>query len=312
MKKNFEQLNSPEFGEADEAIEKEKVAYREIIGLPEGEDPDLILVLDAGIAERKVFGESRYVPTSYEDETGNFSEQAVADKSKYNLRKTDQGNFLVGAGGGKARVLAVRNLSEVFTNVGIITDSRYPVGESDQPDFPEVHSQIYKRYLERAGIPSDRIEEENESTTTFEGLINFLLIAVNEKRNHLVVVTNDYHLPRTEKIMDLLMDKEKAQKLRYIFARMPEEYRRKIGAKIEHHDDGGVDLSFDDEAFFEKLKGVSVIVVSAEDILAYDNPHYKNLFDKVRNTVAYKKRVNAEQKGIRQLEDGVYGKIRKE
>ena len=268
--------------------------------------------MDAGIAERKVFREPRYVPTSYEDETGNFSEQATSDRAKYNLRKTDRGNLLVGAGGGKARVLAVRNLSEVFQGAGIVTDSRFSVNKSDHPDFPEIHSKVYKNFLEKAGIPSDKIEEEKESTTTFEGLINFLLIAVNENKNHLVVVTNDYHIPRTRKILEFLMDKEKAQKLKYIFARMPKEYQDKLGAEIKQHDDGEVDLSFVDDSFFEKLKGVSVNVAPAEDILSYDNTHYDNLFGKVKKTSAYKKRVKAEQEGVHQLEDGVYGKSRKE
>jgi len=301
--------------EAEKFVEEEdtkKVSYREIIGLPEGQDPDLILALDAGVAERKVFGESRHVPTSYEDETGNFLEQAVADKSKYNLRKTNRGNILVGAGGGKARALAARNLSEVFVNAGIVTDSRYPVGSSDHPEFPEAHSEVYKKFLEKAGVPSDKIEEEKESTTTFEGLINFLMIAIEKNKNRLVVVTNDYHLPRTQKILELLTDKEKAQKLKYIFARMPKEYQKKIGAKIKQYDNGEVDLSFDDESFFEKLKEISVSVASAEDVLAHDNSHYRNLFEKVKKTDAYKKRVALEQKGVDQLESGVYGKIRKE
>ncbi|MFA6190607.1 MAG: YdcF family protein [Candidatus Staskawiczbacteria bacterium] len=314
MKKReqFGATESLESEDKENELERKKAEYRKIIGLPEGENPDLVLVLDAGIAERRVGDEVRFSPTSYEDETGNFSEQAVSDSAKYNLRETSRGNLLVGAGGGKARALAGRNLLEVFQKTDIVTDSRYPVRESNHPEFPADHSQIYKDYLEEKGIEGNRIEEEKESTTTFEGLINFLIMAMENNSQHLVVVTNDYHLPRTEKILELLTDQEKIQKLKYIIERMPKEYQDKLGAKIEQGDNGEVNLSFGDKSFFEKLKAISAHVASAEAILAYENSHYQALFAKAKETDAYKKRVTLEEKGILQLEEGIYGRQRKE
>lgn len=287
--------------------ESKKEIYREIVGLSEGIDPDLILVLDAGIAERRVFGDSHWGPTSYEDETGNFPKNEI-DSKKYNLRVTSRENFVIGCGGGKARALAAIELRDVFEEATIVTDSRYPVKVEQGEELPpEDHSQVYKEYLERMGVPKDKIQEEKESTTTFEGLINFLIMASENQSNHPVIITNGYHLPRTEKMLELLLNKEKAEtKLKYLIVKLPTEYLEKIGAKVKG-EGKDVEVSFVDLKFLEEANKLSVKIASAEDILVHRDSRYKDLFDKVEETEEYQKRVKLEEMGVAQLEEGIYG-----
>jgi hypothetical protein len=297
-----ENLNNSEIRED----EHKKEIYREIIGLNEGENPDMILVLDAGISERKKLGETKWGPTSHEDETGNFPKNEKSS-TKYNLRTTSHGNSVIGCGGGKARALAGIELGGVF-GATIVTDSRYPVKvENGEEPPPEDHSQVYKEYLERMGVPKDKIQEEKESTTTFEGLINFLIMASENQSNHPVIITNGYHLPRTEKMLELLLDPEKAKsKLKYLIAKLPAEYLERIGAKVEG-EGKDIEVSFVDSKFLENTNKLSVKVASAEDILVHRDPRYGKLFDKVKETEEYQKRVKLEESGVRQLEEGIYG-----
>lgn len=285
---------SEKLEQSHENPETEKQAYREVMGVPEGQDPDLILVLDAGISQRKVLGETRFGPTSYEDETGNFPEKIDPNAPRYALRKSSRENFVVGSGGGKARALAARNLAEIFQGAEIVTDSKYPVKSPGQDiEVPENHSEIYKEYLEGIGVDSDKIIQEDESTITFEGLINFLTMAADSESECPIIITNEYHLPRTQRMIEFLLNEEKAkEKFKYLIEKLPDGLKKKM----------------EEQNFFDKIKGLSVKVVTAESILAHNNPHYENLFAKARETEAYKKRIEMEQEGVRQLDEGTYGK----
>lgn len=297
-------VSSQEVSES-ESLAKQNI-YREIIGLQKDENPDMFLVLDAGISQRSG---NRWGPTSGADETANFPEADNPVKFSYGLRQTTKGNLLIGSGGGKARALAGVELEKYFPEAIIVTDSRYPVKQenSDSLTLPEVHSEIYAEFLERHGVPQEKIKQETDSTTTLEGLINFLEMAINEDKENLVIITNDYHIERTKEMLKMLTNEKLAStKLKYLIAKLSEDYRKKIGVEIINSEKS--EIKFTDKSFLDKVKSMSIKIVSAEKILGERDPRYKKLFDATRNMTAYQKRVATEKKGITQLKKGNYGR----
>ncbi len=73
-------------------------------------------------------------------------------------------------------------------------------------------------------------------------------------------------------------------------------------------------LELDDEEFkeawkhFEEGKGLRITLLGAEYILPLRDSRYSNIVREVRKSDAYKKRVEAEKKGVSQIFMGTYGK----
>lgn len=284
--------------------------YREIIGLEQGEELETILVLDAGVAQRKKIGEKSWGPTSYEDESGNFSDSLKF--AGYQSKLTSRGNPMLGAGGGKARAIASKELWEAFPNSNIVVDSRFKANEAeDRKDTPpEEHYKVYRDYLLELDIPEEKIEEERDSTTTLEGLVNFLDMIVENNTKNSVIITNDYHFERTQKMLEYLTTEEGIKNnLKYLVAKLPDSYKEKLGVKVDHNKDNEPIISFIGKTFEERIPKLPKLII-AEDVLKHRSKHYEELFNKARETDAYKRRVEIEKNGVKQLIEGTYGKPR--
>lgn len=61
-----------------------------------------------------------------------------------------------------------------------------------------------RNYLVEKGIPKDRLVLENDARSTYENLLFSKPIAKSKGWNHLIIVTNDYHSPRSADIAGYL------------------------------------------------------------------------------------------------------------
>ncbi|MFA6392448.1 MAG: YdcF family protein [Patescibacteria group bacterium] len=290
-----------------EIKEGREINYLEHLGLKA--EPDIILCLDAGIAERKVDGKTRWSPTSYRDETANFPEKST-DNSKfdYKIRTTEQGLAMIGSGGGKANILASTELYNHFHKPIIVNSHSVLEAPPNLPQPPEEHWQIYQEALEKKGVLLENILLEKESTSTIEELIKAIEIINAQNRKKMLIVANEMHLPRVKKMYEYLTNPESAKtKLKYILSILSADYKKIMNYTVN----GSVEnpqITFDNDSFFKQANEVLIDFVAAEDVLSLNNPHYKSLFEKVRQNSYYQKRVEMEKKGIAQLEQGTYAK----
>ena len=273
---------------------------------------DVIMIIDAGIAERtrKDGTTLKWEPTAYSDETANFREVPDPAKPVYAVRQSEQGNFVVGCGGGKARAIAAANLYRSY-QVPIVTTSKYPLkGEPDhQP--PDEHWKVYQDYLQDIqGIPPTDLLAEEESTTTITGILNLVFMAYERGWKHATVIVNDFHLPRTRRFYEYLTHEGTATTLcKYILATLPKEYRFRMDYKVNETADEP-EIVFASESFFHFARQSDMIVMSAEDILTQYQPAYAKVLKNVQDSYAYQQRVAMEQCGVDQLDAGLYMKPR--
>lgn len=288
--------------------EQKRKEYLELMGL--SEQPDAIIVLDAGIAERtrKDGTTIKWGPTAYNDETANFQEAPDPSKPVYGVRQSEKGNYVVGCGGGKARTIAAAELHDYFP-VPVITTSRYPLKGDPDHQPPDEHWEVYQDYLKNVqNIPEAELLAEQESTTTITGILNLIFMAHEKGWKNVVILANDFHLPRTQKFYDYLTDKEKATTLcRYILARVPAEYRERMDYTVEGSAQDPK-IVFASDRFFDMARQSHMTVVSAEEILKHRRPSYEKVLREVEESFAYQERVVMEQRGVDQLDAGLYMK----
>lgn len=274
--------------------------------------PDCIVVLDAGVADRttKSGKTYRWDPTSYQDETANWQEMPKGPRPAYEPRRSERGNIVIGAAGGKARAMAGSELYFSF-NVPLVTTSKNSEeqrGETSDND-PWV---VYKRYLiERCGVPPEAIISEKESTSTFEQVVNLVELANEQGWESMLIVLNDHHLPRTKTFFEYLTHKELAcTKLRFLLAKLPELAQRKMGFEAVGSLDDPI-IDFHDNSFFEKADRLKMFFGSAEKVLVRRDPKYGKVLEAVHKLPAFQKRLEAEARGLAQLLSGDYAKPRK-
>lgn len=301
-----EELLSPSPDTKDREQKREN--YLELMGLTV--PPDAIIVLDAGIAERtREDGTTiKWGPTAYNDETANFKEVPDPSKPVYGVRQSEQGNYVVGCGGGKARTIAASELHDYFP-APVVTTSRFPLKGDPDHQPPDEHWEVYQDYLKNVQqIPDAELLSEQESTTTITGILNLIVMAHEKGWKNAVMLVNDFHLPRTQKFYDYLTDKEKATTTcKYILARLPEEYRTLMDYTVTGTAQKP-DIHFASDKFFDMARQSHMVVVSAEEILKHRRPTYKKILDEVEKSFAYQQRVAMERRGVDQLTAGLYMK----
>jgi len=176
--------------------------------------------------------------------------------------------------GGHSRVIAAAEIARFFPEIKIVTTSYY------QPDKP-IHAEIYAKELEKLCIPKEQIIMEKKSTSTLASLIELVKLAKNNDWSTISVLTSDYHVPRTKEMCCQL--KNLAEK-----------------------------FNLADEEFINSLKSLrnrlKILYITAEEILPYRDKRYKKIIEAVKQTEAYKKRVEAEKQGLEQLKSGQYGR----
>lgn len=241
-KEDFKGNHAPEEISSTEAKEAK---LRELLSDKEKGMPDAVFILSGGIKKIEKKGEEQYHSLAY------------SDKDAFGLM-----------GGGKARVLAASYVGKIFPDLKFVTTSK----EKDMPS----HATVMAKELQKRGIKKKNILLEEESFSTLTELFQMVKIAVENNWVNLSVITNDFHIPRAEKILE----------------------------KLE-------EFSKNDPCFVTSLKefkerGIKVNFIAAEDILGEISEHYKKLVERVRKSPEYEKRMQMEQKGIDDLEEGKY------
>jgi len=180
-------------------------------------------------------------------------------------------------GGGHAIVSATAEISQYFPEVKIVTT----VGDEGE-DKPTI-ARIYADKLERLGVPEERIELEEKSTNTLTELFELVKLSKRYDWEDVSIITNENHIKRVQAMLDYL-----------------EDLAKRIGLEDEEF--------FEAWDHFEKGKKLQVHLLPAEDILILKDSRYQEIIEEVRASALYKKRVEAEDKGIEQIKNGTYGK----
>jgi hypothetical protein len=215
-------------------------------------DAQALFVLDCDIQKKGSGDFERWTSTSY--------------------TKKDAHGFLAG---GHARVIAAAEIGKEFPDLKLVTTSYY------KPEDP-IHAEIYKKELERLGVPESQIEMEVKSRSTLAELVEMVKMAKTNGWNKVGVLTSDYHLERVQEMYN-------------------------------HLDTLAEKLNLNDEAFkeawtfFKQNNALEVELLSAEEILPLRDPRYSKIIEAVRETDVYKQRVQAEKRGVQQIKDGTYG-----
>ena len=180
-------------------------------------------------------------------------------------------------GGGHAIVSATAELSQCFPDVKIVTT----VGDEGE-DKPTI-ARIYADKLEDLGVPEDRIELEEKSTNTLTELFELVKMSKKNDWEDISIITNENHAKRVRAMLDYLED---------------------LAARVSPEDKE----FFEAWNYFEKGKKLQIHLLSAEDILILKDSRYQRIIEEVRASALYKKRVEAEERGIEQIKNGTYGK----
>lgn len=77
---------------------------------------------------------------------------------------------------------------------------------------------VSKKELEALGVPTDRILMEERSSTTFSQLFELKSIIKHHKPKHLWIISNEWHLPRIQAMIDCLSELKELKKLVQLFA----------------------------------------------------------------------------------------------
>jgi hypothetical protein len=171
---------------------------------------------------------------------------------------------------GKTRVIAAAELGRAFPAAMLVPTSRV------EPDFP-THAAVMAAELVRYGVPRERIVLEERSVSTVTELIELPKLAQVYGWRRIVVVTNAYHFPRIRAMVERLPQ----------FARTDDA---QFHASWPSFDGGCRTLT----------------LVAAEEVLRLRNPRYDRLIRVAEATDAFKKRLEAEERGLRQLLEGTY------
>lgn len=273
-------------------------------------EPDAVLILAAGLAERKSNGRTYYSTTSYLDDQANFIDQPDKRHDGQTVRQTEKGLTVVGSGGGKARTLSAIELYDYF-HMPILMEG------VDKKAFAKISDEPYdetwkdeKRLLMTHNVKENEILIGDASPTTITEIIRAIQVGAKNNWHDIVIITNRYHMPRVEKLYELLTDKKTAAtKMKYIFAGLPDNYKAMMKLTVEGTSQDPK-LIFADDSFFGAAAKLKINFVPAEDVLSLKSPKYVALFKKAEATEFYKKRLAGEARGIAQLEGGTYGKPR--
>jgi hypothetical protein len=178
--------------------------------------------------------------------------------------------------GGHARTIAAAEIGQYFPDVKLVANSC-------DPEKDVSLAKVYAQELENLGIPKKQIELQETSASTLTELVEMIKIAKRNGWDGVSVLTNDYHVPRAHKMLNHI--EELAQRFNVADEEFTEAWK-----------------------YFDKGKKLQVQFLQAEEILPLRDLRYGAIIDAVRKSDLYKKRVEAEERGIQQIEDGTYGR----
>jgi len=230
-------------------------------------------------------------PTAVYILSPGFSTAADGEKSTQTLRSPDSLRNIYGYIGGTLRVHALAALHEYFPDAAIVTCSITP--QTDTTDYVS-HAQIQERELreiweKRNVAPPKEILRQEKSYSTITELGELVRLIIEKDWEGLIVATtNEYHIKRTEAMLERLPTLIKQvlpddQTFEQVWA----EFKQKV-------QDGIVTLRIQD----------------SESICAAANPKFENVFDHIAHNEPWKTGIEdreiAEEKGYQALVDGSY------
>ncbi len=233
--------------ETQEAVER----------LVEGPPDALYLLSGVSEIEDSESGEKRYKPGSYAD--------------------VDWNGYM---SGGKGRALATVELAKRFPEAVVAANSNtFNVRNPEAPTDAEVMA----GYMERKGVPSERIVQQDRSTTTFMELIELVKYIARNRWEHPVVVAGETQKPRTVEMLNQI---------------------------ATLRDPGGAWNDPEFRAALEEMKNLepTITIVSAEDILPFRDERYAKLIEEARKTETWKIREALDRKAVDDLRNGRYWK----
>lgn len=178
--------------------------------------------------------------------------------------------------GGEARVVAGSELSKVFPELTFVTTSR---GRKDEPS----HSTVQAAELEQLGVKDEKILLEENSTTTITEFVEMIKIANEKAWDKIAILTSDYHIPRYkmmwEKLANLIEGADVSDVYKEEFLKALAEFKR---------------------------NNSQIIFVGAEEVLEKVNDDYRVLVKEAKESEGYKKRVELEEEGVKNLEENKY------
>lgn len=174
------------------------------------------------------------------------------------------------ATGGRTRVIATAEIAKAFPELPIITNS-YNRFDPKEPTM----ASIIKQELIQRGVDEGRIEEETNSFSTVTQLTEMIKLSVKEGWKRVAVMTNEYHQPRVQAMLDRL------------------------------------DTIIDDAEFQKTLaafreQGTEVVLVNAEPVMRITDPHFAAYLERVEQTPQYQHTLATEAQGLKDLEAGRY------
>ncbi len=172
--------------------------------------------------------------------------------------------------GGKARIISAAELARVFPNTIIVTTSAV---DSNEP----THAAVMERELVDLGVLPNRILKEEVSWDTFSEMAEMVKMADSKGWWRLAVITNGYHVPRAQEM----------------FNQAPSLISEEVDPDFHN-------------ALDRIEKGLKVVFVSAEDILPLRHRSYQIVIEAVKSSQPYSKRLEAEAKGLSDLNAGRY------
>ncbi|MFA6587667.1 MAG: YdcF family protein [Patescibacteria group bacterium] len=172
--------------------------------------------------------------------------------------------------GGKARVIAAAEIGKYFPESKLISNSHSR--DSEKP----THAAVIAEELQSAGIPAERIVQEEESIDTYSEIAELLKMIEANKWKNISVVTSDYHIPRAEKLYEHLAEISQQDS--------------DIIAALQYCKDNEIKINF----------------IAAETILPFRSKRYESIITQAKETEEYKKRVEFEAEGVDRIEKGLY------
>lgn len=211
--------------------------------------PDAIFILAGGMKVRaRAGGPPRLTSTGYSET--EKAEQLIC--------------------GGKARVIAAAEVARTVREVTLVPTST-------DPDDPESNARLVARELQHYGVSPERLVLEERSRSTLTEMIELVRLTNARGWRKVVVLTNDFHIPRAREMFDRLET-------------LCNPSDETLLAALAH-----------------VRANVAVRFVAAEEIMPYRSDHYRTVIEAVHRSLGYQKRLQAEQRGIEDLRAGRYG-----
>lgn len=207
-------------------------------------------------------------PAEFGEENAEYRSSAVSDLDPF-------GHI----SGGMFRVVAAAKAAEQFPKAKIVTVSRDKEASPGRPS----HASVMADELTRRRVGRERIILEENSISTATEIREMLILAAKMGWKKIAVITSGYHIPRAEKIFEI----------------------------TRVSDEKGLLKAWDDRELQESLqnlKDTEFIFISEEQILAgAEGGTWKVVFDKLKKSNGYLKRLAIEQQGVKDLAEGTYG-----